>query len=325
MTSAPPPRPRRRGGIFTIEIAGALGSRELSFASGTTLAQIAAAINTFSDVTGVEARCHGHRPRASTPLGVRLRRVRVRQGRRRRRHRAATTTRHLQVRRRRRRRRLTTRPPFERNAASNGVRDSGQDIGATVNGVAATSRPQDSASTPTSSTSRSPSPTSTQALGAVNSRLQHHRRRRRLPARRQGRHRRQGLARHRRRRRPQARATTAALRRLGYLSTSLSGKSLNVVDGDLDPRPEGRRARRSARSRPSAAASAPSRRTPSAPPSAAWRRGREHRGRRERDPRRRLRHRDRQPDPLADPGLRASTNILTLANSQPQTVLQLLG
>ncbi|MDZ4686315.1 MAG: flagellin [Planctomycetaceae bacterium] len=40
---------------FTIEITGSLGSRELSFASGTTDAAIAAAINTFTDVTGVEA------------------------------------------------------------------------------------------------------------------------------------------------------------------------------------------------------------------------------------------------------------------------------
>ncbi len=40
---------------FTIEIAGALGSRELSFSSGTTASDVAAAINTFSDVTGVKA------------------------------------------------------------------------------------------------------------------------------------------------------------------------------------------------------------------------------------------------------------------------------
>lgn len=40
---------------FTIEISGALGSRELTFSSGQTLAQIATAINTFTDVTGVTA------------------------------------------------------------------------------------------------------------------------------------------------------------------------------------------------------------------------------------------------------------------------------
>jgi flagellin len=42
-------------GQFIIEVAGSLGSRQLSFASGTTRAQIQDAINTFSDVTGVKA------------------------------------------------------------------------------------------------------------------------------------------------------------------------------------------------------------------------------------------------------------------------------
>jgi flagellin len=40
---------------FSIEVVGSLGSRELSFSSGQTLEQIANAINTFSDVTGVTA------------------------------------------------------------------------------------------------------------------------------------------------------------------------------------------------------------------------------------------------------------------------------
>ncbi len=40
---------------FVIEVAGAEGSRELSFASGTSLTAIADAINTFTEVTGVEA------------------------------------------------------------------------------------------------------------------------------------------------------------------------------------------------------------------------------------------------------------------------------
>ena len=44
-----------QGSTFTVEITGSLGSRELSFASGTTLAQIAAAVNTFTETTGVEA------------------------------------------------------------------------------------------------------------------------------------------------------------------------------------------------------------------------------------------------------------------------------
>ncbi len=41
--------------LFTIEVGGATGSRELSFASGTTRADIVAAINTYKDVTGVSA------------------------------------------------------------------------------------------------------------------------------------------------------------------------------------------------------------------------------------------------------------------------------
>ncbi|MFN5956333.1 MAG: flagellin, partial [Planctomyces sp.] len=42
-------------GLFTIEISGRLGSRELSFASGTTRQQIIDAVNTYTDVTGVSA------------------------------------------------------------------------------------------------------------------------------------------------------------------------------------------------------------------------------------------------------------------------------
>lgn len=40
---------------FTFEVAGALGSREFTFASGTTLASVVDQINTFSTVTGVSA------------------------------------------------------------------------------------------------------------------------------------------------------------------------------------------------------------------------------------------------------------------------------
>ena len=41
--------------VFTIEIAGSLGSREFSFASGTTLADAAKSINTFKATTGISA------------------------------------------------------------------------------------------------------------------------------------------------------------------------------------------------------------------------------------------------------------------------------
>lgn len=43
------------GSSFSLEITGSLGSRELSFTAGTSMTAIAAAINTFTDVTGIEA------------------------------------------------------------------------------------------------------------------------------------------------------------------------------------------------------------------------------------------------------------------------------
>lgn len=43
------------GSSFVIEIAGSRGSRELTFASGTTLEKMVSTINTFTDVTGVQA------------------------------------------------------------------------------------------------------------------------------------------------------------------------------------------------------------------------------------------------------------------------------
>lgn len=46
-------------GSFVVEIGGARGSRELSFNSTTTLANIEDAVNTFTDVTGVEAVVSG--------------------------------------------------------------------------------------------------------------------------------------------------------------------------------------------------------------------------------------------------------------------------
>jgi len=44
---------------FVFEVAGALGSRQLSFASGTALSAIADSINTFKEVTGVSALASG--------------------------------------------------------------------------------------------------------------------------------------------------------------------------------------------------------------------------------------------------------------------------
>ncbi|MGB1125823.1 MAG: flagellin [Phycisphaeraceae bacterium] len=44
---------------FTFELGGALGTREFTFGSGTAVADIAASINTFSDITGVSAVASG--------------------------------------------------------------------------------------------------------------------------------------------------------------------------------------------------------------------------------------------------------------------------
>ncbi len=58
---------------FTIEISGSLGSRELTFSSGQTLAQMVAAINTFSDVTGVVADTSTVTGSAATGITLRSR------------------------------------------------------------------------------------------------------------------------------------------------------------------------------------------------------------------------------------------------------------
>ncbi len=44
---------------FVIEVAGNKGSRELSFASGTSITDVVAAVNSFTDVTGVKAATSG--------------------------------------------------------------------------------------------------------------------------------------------------------------------------------------------------------------------------------------------------------------------------
>jgi len=48
------------GSAFSIEVVGSLGSRELSFSSAQTLTQIATAINAFTEVTGVTASVSGY-------------------------------------------------------------------------------------------------------------------------------------------------------------------------------------------------------------------------------------------------------------------------
>lgn len=126
------------GSSFVIEISGSLGSRELTFSSSQTLQNIVDAINTFKDVTGVEATTSGTGVSLiSTGFGS-----------------AEFVT--LKV--------IddggldsssnvgiynfdsddfssvdsSAHTDFDDTAAANGIKDVGQDVGATVNGIAAT-------------------------------------------------------------------------------------------------------------------------------------------------------------------------------------------
>jgi flagellin len=121
---------------FVIEISGAKGSRQLSFASGTSVASIVSTINTFTDVTGLHAS-------ASSTTGVRLEStdfgsdafvsvkviddgtisgsgIGLRQ---------LDPTNFT----------IATGSTTAFSGAGNGVRDTGQDIGVTINGISATS------------------------------------------------------------------------------------------------------------------------------------------------------------------------------------------
>ncbi|MEQ8850868.1 MAG: flagellin [Phycisphaerales bacterium] len=121
--------------LFVFEVAGNEGSRELSFASGATLADVAAAVNSFTDVTGVEATVSGTGIRLdSTGYGsdefVSLRvvddgNIAAGDGV----HAlSATNTAEAQV--------ATT--AF--SAITNKITDTGQDVRATINGIVATTK-----------------------------------------------------------------------------------------------------------------------------------------------------------------------------------------
>ena len=127
-------------GSFTIEIAGSLGNRELQFASGNTVTQITAAINAVSDVTGVTASGNGNTVALESSefgsnefVSVDV----ISDG-----GLAAggggniasyaadfedTSS-------------LTTEGAWDSTAAANGIRDDGQDIGGTINGLLAVGR-----------------------------------------------------------------------------------------------------------------------------------------------------------------------------------------
>ncbi len=124
-------------GAFTLEVSGSLGSRQLTFSSGTTMAQVAAAIGSYSDITGVEA--------TASSTGVKLESsewgeskfvsVKVVSD-------GGVTGSNVGV------YKMTaddfnsadasTEVAFNHNDAQNGIRDLGQNIGATINGIAAT-------------------------------------------------------------------------------------------------------------------------------------------------------------------------------------------
>ncbi|MBX3385934.1 MAG: flagellin [Phycisphaeraceae bacterium] len=125
-------------GAFTIEVAGALGSRELSFASGTTVSSIVSAINTFADVTGVRATASGTGLRLDSGEYGSAEFVNVRVVN------AANITgtgvgifglqsNDFSV-------ASTTGFSFGSTSAFTGIRDNGQDIAATINGISATAK-----------------------------------------------------------------------------------------------------------------------------------------------------------------------------------------
>ncbi|TVQ31745.1 MAG: flagellin [Phycisphaeraceae bacterium] len=124
---------------FVIEVAGVEGSRELSFASGTTLASVVDAINTFTDVTGVTATA------SANGTGIRLESSNL----------GSSEFVSLKV--------VDDgdiigaggisnfedddtntaaagATAFNANAAANGLTDKGQDVTATINGIQAVSR-----------------------------------------------------------------------------------------------------------------------------------------------------------------------------------------
>ncbi len=130
-------------GLFTIEVAGQFGSRELSFASGTTRQTIVDAINTYTDVTGVSASLFNSSTSASLRLNstnygsdgfvsVRVVNAANIQGAGVGVYRAIGTNANAPD--------SSQQTLFTSQAAKNATRDPGQDLVATINGVAATTK-----------------------------------------------------------------------------------------------------------------------------------------------------------------------------------------
>ena len=126
------------GSAFVIEISGSLASRELSFSSGQTLGQIVTAINSFSEVTGVTASVSGTGVKlASNDFGsneyvsVKVSDTSVALN-----NQGSGTLGIFQLESNDFNDAQTTGTAF--SAAANPVRDTGQDVGGTINGIAAT-------------------------------------------------------------------------------------------------------------------------------------------------------------------------------------------
>jgi flagellin len=122
---------------FTIEVSGALGSRELTFANGTTMQQIVDAINSYTEITGIQASA------ATTGLKVvssewgssKFVTVKVLDDGN---LAAANTGVYNMEAEDFNTVDATSGVAFNNNGAANGIRDLGQNIGATINGIAAT-------------------------------------------------------------------------------------------------------------------------------------------------------------------------------------------
>ncbi|MBB6430484.1 flagellin N-terminal helical domain-containing protein [Algisphaera agarilytica] len=117
---------------FTFDLAGAGGSRQFSFASGTSVADIASTINTFTDITGVSATASGTGVKInSTGLGSsEFVSVDIKDD--------AGQAGGVYVLSADSSLAASTAGATAYSAASNPLRDEGQDLGATINGVAAT-------------------------------------------------------------------------------------------------------------------------------------------------------------------------------------------
>jgi len=126
------------GEQFVIEIGGSAGNRELQFASGTTLANIANAINSVNTVTGVTATVSGTGIRmvsdsfgSSELVSIKIRddgSIAAGSGI----LTLSSTDFNVAT--------AASAQAFTTSAASNGIRDEGQDIGGSINGLVAVGR-----------------------------------------------------------------------------------------------------------------------------------------------------------------------------------------